>query len=242
VKGRTALANSVETDIQCFEHAWRCSVGQRDEQSYNDLVKAVRQLKLNKREIYSVSLNIHICMKYGQECIKSHNFESAIKCLRMWSVEDSSFSEASPTFASLIPACKESEALLKELSEAFVSAFYCDSFADLFGEPTDGKVDLPASFARSLLQDYETTTSRIMKDGASRDIDLVKPGVASTLQNLAGHSLKFEPGGGETLPMLCTGCVALASGHQVSAIACKLASLCCCALLKVGCFPSIIPG
>jgi hypothetical protein len=172
--GRTAAGNSVETDIECFEYAWRLSISQRGDHSYNDLVKAVRKLKENKRDISSVTLNIHICMKYVQECIKSQNFESAIKCIRVWSCESSSFSESSPTFASLIPVCKEDKALLTELSEAFVAAFYCDSFADLFGEPTDGgKVPLPAAFARSLLQDYETTTARITQDGASRDIDLV---------------------------------------------------------------------
>jgi hypothetical protein len=61
---------------------------------------------------------------------------------------------------------------MKELSEAFIEAFYCDSFADLFGEPTDGKVCLPSTFARSLLQDYETTTAGIMKDCISGHIDL----------------------------------------------------------------------
>jgi hypothetical protein len=147
--------NALEVDILCFEAAWKCTPANRDAISYAQFLKQIQFLRQKKRANPNVGMLLVLTKLFVRDCLKAHKFEAAVEAVRIWAGADEpgSFNEVVPKFSALIKLCDTDE-LIEELCRNLRECFYCDSFSDLFSEPTDGGIGYPAALAKILLQSY----------------------------------------------------------------------------------------
>jgi hypothetical protein len=161
----TSARHKLESDIQCYHHAWRLALDRIQAVSLTQLIIDIMEFERLSGMNVPLAPCIVVCGKYVTTLVAQEKWNEAASVLRLWyqDTAEKNFSEKRPLFSAVASKCQNKEEQL-QVAMGMLEAFFSNAVIDLFAEPLNSTVDKtlghPFELAVAMLERYAGDAGR----------------------------------------------------------------------------------